>query len=97
MTQARAIPLNALPLGLPARVRSLACDRAVRRRLLELGLLPGTQVEVVRRAPLGDPLELRLRGYRLSLRAGEASAIEVDPEGAPSDPRADDASAREKA
>jgi len=47
------------------------------RRLLELGLLPGTEVRVVRVAPLGDPLELRLRDYSLSVRRSEASKIGV--------------------
>lgn len=69
--------LDELLIEAPAVVRSVDCGRQVRRRLLELGLLPGTRIEVVRRAPLGDPLELRLRGYRLSIRADEARAIGV--------------------
>jgi len=44
---------------------------------MEMGLLPGTQVEVVRVAPLGDPIELRVRGYSLSIRRNEAMGIEV--------------------
>jgi len=75
---APTLPLSELLPGQSGHVRSLACEASVRRRLLELGLLPGTQVEVVRRAPLGDPLELRLRGYRLSLRAEEARAIAIE-------------------
>ena len=71
-------PLHELPLGVPARVSSVGCERLVRRRLLKLGLLPGTQIEIVRRAPLGDPLELSVRGYRLSIRADEARAITVE-------------------
>jgi ferrous iron transport protein A len=51
----------------------------LRRRLLELGLVPGTPVTVVRRAPLGDPLEITLRGYALSLRRDEAALIMVRP------------------
>jgi ferrous iron transport protein A len=47
------------------------------RRLKELGLVPGTRVEVVRRAPLGDPIELRLRHVHLSLRRSEAARIHV--------------------
>ncbi|MBX3246173.1 MAG: ferrous iron transport protein A [Myxococcales bacterium] len=70
--------LGELPLGARARVRAIACERPVRRRLLELGVLPGTELEIVRRAPLGDPIELSLRGYRLSLRAEEARTIEVE-------------------
>jgi Fe2+ transport system protein FeoA len=49
------------------------------RRLMEMGLLPGTEVRVVRVAPLGDPLELRLRDYSLSVRRSEAAKITVRP------------------
>ena len=47
------------------------------RRLREMGLLPGTRVKFLRWAPLGDPLEIELRGYKLSLRRHEAELIEV--------------------
>lgn len=50
---------------------------AARQRLLELGLVRGTAVEFVRTAPLGDPIEIRLRGYHLSLRREEAEAVLV--------------------
>lgn len=49
-------------------------------RLLEMGLLPGTTVCVVRRAPLGDPIDVRLRGYHLTLREDEAAVVEVAPD-----------------
>lgn len=48
-------------------------------RLLEMGLLPGTTVEVVRLAPLGDPIDLKVRGYHLSIRKHEAELIRIDP------------------
>lgn len=48
-------------------------------RVLEMGLLPGTVVEVVRFAPLGDPIDLKVRGYHLSIRKAEARQIEVEP------------------
>ena len=48
-------------------------------RLLEMGLLPGTSVEVVRLAPLGDPVDLKVRGFHLSIRRDEAARIEIDP------------------
>lgn len=48
------------------------------RRLMDLGVIRGTAVEVVRAAPLGDPLEVRLRGYMLTLRRSEAEHITVD-------------------
>jgi Fe2+ transport system protein FeoA len=47
-------------------------------RLLEMGLTPGTEVAMVGAAPLGDPLELELRGYRLSVRRSEAARVEID-------------------
>lgn len=47
-------------------------------RLLEMGITPGVEVEVVRRAPLGFPMEIKLRGYLLSLRESEAKCIEVE-------------------
>ena len=50
------------------------------RRLMEMGLLPGTRVEAIRRAPLGDPLKIRLRGYLLSLRLADAAEISLAPE-----------------
>ena len=49
------------------------------RRLLELGLVPGTPVKLIRTAPLGDPLQVELRGYMLSLRRELAQAIALDP------------------
>jgi Fe2+ transport system protein FeoA len=48
-------------------------------RLLEMGFVPGTRVEVVKVAPLGDPLELRVRGYHVSLRRAEAARVRVSP------------------
>jgi Fe2+ transport system protein FeoA len=54
-------------------------DTDVRRRLLEMGFCNGASVEVVRRAPLGDPIEFRLRGYHLSLRDDQAKYIQITP------------------
>jgi ferrous iron transport protein A len=59
-------------------VAAVASETGIGRRLLDLGFVPGTQVRVVRRAPLGDPLEFELRGYRLSLRKTEAAHIEIE-------------------
>jgi len=47
-------------------------------RLMEMGLIPGTGVRVVRLAPMGDPMELELRGYRLSIRLAEAARVQVE-------------------
>lgn len=54
-------------------------ERAFRRRLMELGLVPGTEVTVQKIAPLGDPLELRARGCTLSIRRAEARVVDVEP------------------
>jgi ferrous iron transport protein A len=53
-------------------------DRSYREKLLAFGLTPGTTVTVERVAPLGDPLEIRVRGFALSLRRGEAAAVAVE-------------------
>lgn len=63
--------------GQAAEIVSIDCDRQMSRRLMEMGLLPGTGVRVVRIAPLGDPMELRLRDYALSVRRSEAAQITV--------------------
>ena len=73
--------LDQLPIGESAVVHRVACRQRVGRRLMEMGLLPGTRIEMVRRAPLGDPLEVRLRGYLLSVRRAEASGVSLTPDG----------------
>ncbi len=73
--------LDQLPIGASAVVHHVGCDRSMARRLMEMGLLPGTRVDTVRRAPLGDPLKIRLRGYLLSLRLADASRIQLAPDG----------------
>ena len=71
-------PLSSLPVGGRGRVAGFELRPEQRQRLLELGLTPGVQIEVLRYAPLGDPLEIRVRGYCLSLRKHEAQGILVD-------------------
>lgn len=62
----------------PVVVKRVGGERAFRRRLMELGLVPGTRVSVEKIAPLGDPLELRARGCTLSIRSAEAHAVDVE-------------------
>ena len=69
--------LAELAIGVSVTVTHVGGERAFRRRLMELGLLPGTRVEVVRVAPLGDPMELSVRGCQISIRREEAGSIEV--------------------
>ena len=67
--------LNQLGLGCRGCVVSVGGDPDIRRRLLEMGFTSGADVEVIRRAPLGDPIEFRLRGYCLSLRSEQAEYV----------------------
>jgi len=60
-------------------IRDIDGNPAIVRRLMELGLVPGTPVELVRVAPLGDPCELLVRGTHLSLRRSEAGHVHVQP------------------
>ena len=69
--------LNELTEGQRARIASLIGDDAILQRLMEMGLLEDEEIEVVGFAPLGDPMEIRLRDYRLSLRSTEAARIRV--------------------
>lgn len=73
--------LDKLPLGQEAIIAKVGGEGSIlRRRLLDMGLTPRTRVMVRKRAPLGDPLEISLRGYELTLRAEEAAKITVTPE-----------------
>jgi ferrous iron transport protein A len=72
-----AQPLTSLHLGATGTVSEIKVDPANRARLMEMGLLVGTPVELVRFAPLGDPVEIKVRGYHLTLRRNEAEQILV--------------------
>ena len=77
-TSAR-IRLADLPAGAAGRVVGYAKpSRAYMRRLLAMGLVPGAEFRVIRRAPLGDPVEIEVLGFLLSLRAGEAAGLEIE-------------------
>jgi len=70
-------PLSSLTPGSRAVVAEIRIPPQYRARLLEMGLLVGTPVELVRFAPLGDPVEIKVRGYHLSLRRHEAAQVMV--------------------
>ena len=72
-------PLASLTAGSMATVREIKVPPENRGRLLEMGLLVGTPVELIRFAPLGDPVEIKVRGYHLTLRKHEAEQIWVTP------------------
>jgi ferrous iron transport protein A len=67
--------LDRAATGRTTRVAAVGGDETLRRRLLEMGLVPGTAVTVLRRAPLGDPIEVSAHGYLLSLRLSEARHV----------------------
>ena len=73
-----ALKLSELALGASGRVRDFPKTGATFLRLREMGLLPGTTITFVRAAPLGDPLEFKLRGYHLTLRREEAEQITLE-------------------
>ena len=70
--------LDKLPLGQEAVITAVGGEGALRCRLLDMGLIPKTKVRIEKVAPLGDTLELRVRGYSLSLRKEDAGKIEVE-------------------
>ena len=73
-----ATTLDGLGIGSSAIIRSVDCDDVqLRQHILDMGLTPGTTVAMVKEAPMGDPLELRLRGYELTLRKADAARISV--------------------
>lgn len=72
------LSLAEIPLGRLARVTRVDGPRAFRRRLLEMGLVPGTEIKVVTVAPFGDPLRIEIRGGQWSIRKAEAAQIAVD-------------------
>jgi len=77
--QAMHTTLKALKVGERARVIGFAAGcPGYRHRLLTMGLTPGTELTVTRLAPLGDPIEVQVRGYSLSLRKDEAEVLQVE-------------------
>ena len=75
--QTNTIALSELPVGRSARVVSVGGTGRVTQRLMEMGVIPGIGVKVIKTGPFGDPIEIRLRGYSLAMRKNEAEAIEV--------------------
>ena len=71
------VSLDALEAGRHARVAAVRGSGALARRLMEMGVVPGAPVRVIKAAPLGDPLEVRVRNYHLALRRSEAQTVSV--------------------
>ena len=74
--------LAQLAVGASATISAYPQSGPAFTRLREMGMLPGTRVTLVRTAPLGDPIEIQVRGYRLSLRKSEAALVELAVDGA---------------
>ena len=70
--------LNDLPIGKTATVRTVGGQGALRQHFLDMGLIPNAAVTMVKRAPMGDPIEVRIKAYELTLRAAEAAEIEIE-------------------
>jgi len=69
--------LNELRPGEKAKVVSIGTTGVMKQRILDMGVTPGVQVKLIKIAPLGDPVEITVRGYQLSLRKSEAALIQV--------------------
>lgn len=70
--------LKSLPIGESAIITAVNGEGILRLRLLDMGLIPKTKVTVIKIAPMGDPMEIRLRGYELTLRLEDADKIEIE-------------------
>ena len=69
--------LSQLSIGESATVVAVNGEGAIRRRLFDMGITPGVEVYLRKKAPLGDPIEISLRGYELTLRKAEAALVEI--------------------
>ncbi len=72
--------LNETPIGQTVRVKRLLGEGPLKRRIMDMGILKGVDVTVLKVAPAGDPIEISLRGYDLSIRKSEAATIEIEEE-----------------
>ena len=70
--------LKELPIGSTAKVKKLHGEGAIKRRIMDMGITKGIEVHVRKVAPLGDPIEVTVRGYELSIRKADADMIEVE-------------------
>ena len=72
--------LKDLEIGESARIKTVGGNGALRQHFLDMGVIPGAETTVVKFAPMGDPMELQIHGYELTLRLAEARQIEVEQE-----------------
>lgn len=69
--------LTHLPIGSDGHVIAVKGSGRITRRLMEMGVIPGVQIKVIKAAPFGDPIEVRVKGYNLAMRRNEADSVEV--------------------
>lgn len=77
MQNQEKLTLAQLEIGVEAKVLSVEGESNISKRLMEMGVVPGVLVKVIKTAPFGSPLEIRVKGYHLALRKNEAETIEV--------------------
>lgn len=70
--------LNELAAGKSSVIKAVGGEGSLRNRLLDMGLIPKTKVTLVKVAPMGDPIEIRIRGYELTIRKADAQKIEIE-------------------
>ncbi len=70
--------LSELSIGERGKVKSVNGEGAIRRRLFDMGITPGAEIYLRKKAPFGDPIEIALRGYELTLRKAEAAHVEME-------------------
>ena len=66
-----------LEIGATAKVKRVTGQGAITKRLMEMGIVPGVSIRVIKSAPFGDPIEIRVKGYNLAMRRNEAEVIEI--------------------
>ena len=71
--------LKEIPVGQSAVIEAVGGEGALRRHLLDMGVIPGAELTVVKLAPMGDPMEIQIHGYELTLRLADAAEIQVTP------------------
>lgn len=73
--------LDQIGVGETGLIKHVGGEGRIRRRLFDMGVTPGATVQLRKKAPLGDPIEITIRGYELTLRKGEAELVEIEVEG----------------
>lgn len=70
--------LKDVKIGKTAKVKKINCEGAIKRRIMDMGIIRGTEIFIRKVAPLGDPIEITVRGYELSLRKEDAENIQIE-------------------